>query len=333
MIANEEKKNCKDGSLTVHEGFDIPLIQVNSLKTIFSLRTGDVYAVNGLDFCLMEKERLALVGESGCGKSVLAQTMLRLLPENAHVSGDIFYRNKDVFSMNQGELENMRGKEIGLIPQNLSSLDPLMKIGGQIQEACLPHSGFLDRTPLLSRIINLIRSVKLDDRLINRHPYELSGGMNRRTLIAMGIAQSPPLLIADEPTTGLDTIIKGKIVNLIEKITHGRALLLITHDIPTAKICEHVAVMYAGEIIEKGITKDILEKPRHPYTRGLISSMPSKGMNQIPGQSPSLVDIPQGCRFHPRCSFASEKCKKIHPVLAGGEWKVRCHNAFSTALE
>lgn len=304
-----------------------PLVRVRSLQTVFSLRSGDVYAVNGLDFDLMEKERLALVGESGCGKSVLAQTIFRLLPENAHVSGEININGKDLFAMNQEEMEKMRGREIGLIPQHLSSLDPLMKIGGQVGEACIPHAGLFEKKAFMDQVKRLLRSVNLDRDIFTRYPHELSGGMNRRTLISMGIAQGPPLLIADEPTTGLDTIIRAKIVALIDRITRGQSLILITHDINTAKICEQIAVMYAGEIVEKGKMEEVLSTPRHPYTRGLIASMPSRGMNQIPGQSPSLVNIPSGCRFHPRCPDAQEMCTQLHPSLSEGDWGVRCHYA------
>jgi peptide/nickel transport system ATP-binding protein len=316
-ISDEKKQN---GS---------PLVRIRSLHTVFSLRSGDVYAVNGLDFDLMEKERLALVGESGCGKSVLAQTIFRLLPKNARVSGEIRINGKDLFAMSREEMEFLRGREIGLIPQHLSSLDPLMKIGGQVREAYAPHSGLFEKNTVIDRVKGLLRSVNLDGGISTRYPHELSGGMNRRTLISMGIAQGPPLLIADEPTTGLDTIIRAKIVALIDRITRGHSLILITHDINTAKICEQIAVMYAGEIVEKGKMEDILNTPRHPYTRGLIASMPSRGMNQIPGQTPSLINIPPGCRFHPRCPDARDICTYMHPSLSDIEWGVRCHHVIS----
>ncbi|WP_048184695.1 ABC transporter ATP-binding protein [Methanosarcina siciliae] len=311
-----------------------PILRVRDLNTIFLTANGPVQAVNGLDFDLAERERMAIIGESGCGKSVLAQTILKLLPYNARVSGEIIFHNQDLLGTGRDQMVKIRGGEIGLIPQQLSSLDPLMKIKGQIRKAIQPSGGSRDKKQLYRKAFDLLNSVGLDPQVSNRYPHQLSGGMNRRVLVSMGIAQNPDLLIADEPTTGLDTILRNKTVKLIDRITSGRSLLLITHDIGAAQICENLAVMYAGEIIERGPAQDILDNPRHPYTQGLMSSMPSRGMYSIPGMSPSLIQLPKGCRFYPRCPYAKEKCATHHPDIQGenmcGEKReLRCHYACS----
>ena len=306
-----------------------PILRVRELNTTFLTTNGLVRAVNGLNFDLKERERMAIIGESGCGKSVLAQTILKLLPHNARVSGKIVFHNRDLIGTDRDYMVKIRGGEIGLIPQHLSSLDPLMKIKGQIQKAVQPNGGSQDKKQLYGKVFDLLSSVGLDPYVSDRYPHQLSGGMNRRVLISMGIAQNPGLLIGDEPTTGLDTILRNKTVKLIDRITAGRSLLLITHDIGVALICENIAVMYAGEIIERGPAQDILDDPRHPYTQGLMSSMPSRGMSPIPGMSPSLIQLPTGCRFHPRCPYAKERCTTHHPDIRRENREVRCHYACS----
>ena len=306
-----------------------PILHVRKLNTTFITGNGSVRAVNGLDFDLKEKDRMAIIGESGCGKSVLAQTILKLLPKNALVSGEIVFHNRDLLKTGPDHMVKIRGGKIGLIPQQISSLDPLMKIKGQIQKAIQPNGGSQDKRQLYRKAFDLLNSVGLDPHLSNRYPHQLSGGMNRRVLISMGIAQNPDLLIADEPTTGLDTILRNKTVKLIDNVTAGRSLLLITHDIGAACICENLAEMYAGEIIEIGPAQDILDDPRHPYTQGLMSSMPSRGMSSIPGMSPSLIQLPTGCRFHPRCPYAKERCSTHHPGIREDNRGVRCHYACS----
>lgn len=302
-----------------------PILKVKGLKTTFITKNGDVRAVNGLDFNLNNGQRMAIIGESGCGKSVLAQTILNLLPNNAQVSGEILFQNSTILNQSDDQMVALRGKLIGLIPQHLSSLNPLMKTHLQIEEAIQPDGGSQEKNDISRKMLNLLNSVGLRTYVSERHPHQLSGGMNRRVLISMGIAQNPSLLLADEPTTGLDTILRHKTVKLLDRITQDRSLLLITHDINVARLCETIAVMYAGEIIEKGSAEEILENPKHPYTEGLIASMPSRGMSSIPGLSPSLIEIPSGCRFHPRCPLATEQCMKIHPVLNGEQAGVRCH--------
>ncbi|AKB77173.1 Oligopeptide transport system permease protein OppB [Methanosarcina horonobensis HB-1 = JCM 15518] len=306
-----------------------PILRIRKLNTTFITGNGPVRAVNGLDFDLKEKERMAIIGESGCGKSVLAQTILKLLPQNALVSGEIVFHNRDLLRTGKDHMVKIRGGEIGLIPQHISSLDPLMKIKGQVQKAIHPNGGSQDKRQLYRKVFDLLNSVGLYPHVSDRYPHQLSGGMNRRVLISMGIAQNPDLLIADEPTTGLDTILRNKTVKLIDSITAERSLLLITHDIGAARICENLAVMYAGEIIERGPAQDMLDDPRHPYTQGLMSSMPSKGMSSIPGMSPSLIQLPTGCRFHPRCPYAKEKCATHHPDMREENRGVRCHYACS----
>lgn len=297
------------------------LLEVKDVSTSFPTRRGEVKAVNNLDLELMRNERMALVGETGCGKSVLAQTILRLLPGNARVSGSINYKNKNILELGEEELNRIRGKEIGLVPQSLLSINPLMKIGNQIREAMHPGNG----KGLSNEVEKLLEAVGLDKNLSEKYPHQLSGGMKRRVLISVGIACNPSLIIADEPTTGLDTIVKNRIMKLLENVTSEKSLLLITHDIDVARTCENIAVMYAGEIVETGSTKKVLNDPRHPYTKALMDSLPSRGLKPISGSSPSLIDPPQGCKFHPRCPHATEECTIEHPELRENGRGVRCH--------
>ncbi|MFP3910290.1 MAG: ABC transporter ATP-binding protein [Halobacteriota archaeon] len=300
------------------------LLELKSVDTSFPTRRGEVKAVNNLDLELMRNERMALVGETGCGKSVLAQTILRLLPGNARVNGSINYRNKNILELDEEELNRIRGREIGLVPQSLLSINPLMKIGNQIGEAIQPSNG----KKLSNKVGKLLEAVGLDKSLSEKYPHQLSGGMKRRVLISMGIACNPSLIIADEPTTGLDTIVKNRIMKLLENVTSEKSLLLITHDIDVARTCENIAVMYAGEIVERGSTREVLNDPHHPYTKALLDSLPSRGLKPIKGSSPSLINPPRGCKFHPRCPHATEECKIEHPELRENGRGVRCH-AFS----
>ncbi len=300
------------------------LLEVKCLDTRFPTKRGEVKAVNNLDLGLMRNERMALVGETGCGKSVLAQTIMRLLPGNAKVSGSINYKNKNILELGEEELNRIRGREIGLVPQSLSSINPLMKIGNQIGEAIQPSNG----KKLSNEVKRLFDAVGLDKNLLGKYPHQLSGGMNRRVLISIGIACNPSLIIADEPTTGLDTIVKNRIIKLLEDVTSEKSLLLITHDIDVARTCENIAVMYAGEIVEKGSTEKVLNDPRHPYTKALMDSLPSRGLKPIEGSSPSLINPPKGCKFHPRCPYATRECRIEHPELRENGRDVRCH-AFS----
>lgn len=292
------------------------VVDIKDLHTWFPTPAGPVRAVNGVNLTLRAGQRLAIIGESGCGKSVLTQTLFRLLPPTARHSGQMRICGHDVETLSETEMQELRGSTFGLIPQHISSLNPLFRIGSHIAEAISPKTSRLSLLRLKSSVEHLLDKVSLQRANAKLLPHELSGGMNRRVLISMGTAQNPPLLVADEPTSGLDRILRSHIVELLDKITAGKTLLMITHDIDVARFCDTVAVMYAGKIIEQGPTCQVLDAPRHPYTRGLLASMPERGLEPIGGVSPSLIDLPTGCSFHPRCDVAVEQCSKVCPKLS-----------------
>ncbi|MDO4795796.1 MAG: ABC transporter ATP-binding protein [Brachymonas sp.] len=309
------------------------MLDISDLHTWFATPAGRVHAVNGVDLQLRAGQRLAIIGESGCGKSVLAQTLFRLLPANAHSSGRILLNGQDVLHLPEAAISALRGRAIGLIPQHLSALNPLLRIGVQLAEAINPALSLWGLRHLRHQVAEKLQQVALPASTAARFPHELSGGMCRRVLIASGTARNPGFLVADEPTTGLDRILRARIVRLLDQLTAGKTLLLITHDIEVAHFCDTLAVMYAGRIIEQGPTATVLAQPQHPYTRGLLASMPSRGMQAIAGLSPSLIDLPQGCTFHPRCPHATERCRSQCPGLSASAAQagvlVRCHHAES----
>lgn len=312
-----------DSNINPHRRCSI--LEIENLKVWFSTPAGKVHAVNGVDLQLQAGQRLAIIGESGCGKSVLAQALFRLLPSNAKSTGRVLLSGQDLFKKTPCEIREIRGAKIGLIPQHLSSLNPLLRIGTQLSEAIAPQLSRWKHYSLRNDIVDRLEKVALQSSATSRFPHELSGGMNRRVLISIGSAQNPNFLVADEPTTGLDYILRRRIIGLIDECTIGKTLLMITHDIEVAQFCDTIAVMYAGKIIEQGPTKEILRNPQHPYTKGLLGSMPSKGMRPIKGDSPSLINLPSGCAFHPRCAYAHEMCQKEGPTLCGDVVKIRCN--------
>ena len=306
------------------------LLHVESLTTHFLTEDGVVKAVDRLDLEIREGETLGLIGETGCGKTVLGLSIMRLLPRNVRMEGEILYRGDDLLRLSEEEMRRMRGKEIALIPQNPSaSLNPVLKVGGQISEAIELHQG-LKRAEAWQKAAQLLKSFGLNSsaRGITRYPHQLSRGMKQRVLVAMGIACNPSLVIADEPTKGLDAIVRAHVVESLRRLcSEKRALLLITHDLEVAfTLCDRIAVMYAGEIIELAATSSILSEPRHPYTRGLLNSLPSRELKPIPGFSPSLIDLPAGCKFHPRCDHCLEVCNRDHPemILTENAHYARC---------
>lgn len=307
------------------------MLQVKNLHVRFATPAGYVQAVNGIDLTLHAGQRLAIIGESGCGKSVLAQALFRLLPANAQAQGQILLNGRDVLRMPEHEIRALRGRAIGLIPQHLSALNPLLRTGVQLAEAISPDRSRWGLRRLRSSVASKLQQVALPASTADRFAHELSGGMNRRVLIGMGTAPNPGFLVADEPTTGLDRILRARIVRLLDEITRGKTLLLITHDIEVAHFCDTLAVMYAGQIIEQGPSARVLAQPQHPYTQGLLASMPSRGMQAIAGSSPSLIHLPPGCAFHPRCAQADENCCQHCPALAPGaahaDVLVRCTHA------
>ena len=305
-------------------------LDVRNLKVSFSTPQGNFLAVNGINFQLHSGETLALVGESGCGKTVSALSILRLLPEPPAkiTSGEIIFAGRDLLSLNAKQMRKIRGKKIAMIFQDpMTSLNPVLTVGEQLIETLLRHKS-LNKKEVLKISAQLLGKVELpspEDKL-KQYPHQLSGGMRQRVMIAMALACEPKILIADEPTTALDVLIQAQILELLENLKKetGMSMLLITHDLGVVtEIAERVMVMYAGEGVETGATKDLLDSPHHPYTKGLISSRPHLGstrekgqrLTEISGSVPTPHQRPTGCAFHPRCNWSTEQCKTKKPLL------------------
>ncbi len=318
-----------------------PLLQVTGLRTSFPTRAGLVRAVTGVDFHVDRGEILGLVGESGCGKSVTSLSILGLVAKPGRVeAGSVMFDGRDLVTLPDDELRRIRGDRIAMIfQQPTGSLNPVMPVGEQIGEVLEIHRN-MKRTAALGRAQELMRMVGIPDpeRRIKAYPHEMSGGMAQRVMIAMALACEPELLIADEPTTALDVTIQAQILDLMRTLQRetGTAIILITHDLGVvAEMCDRVAVMYAGEIVEQTDVATLFTRPQHPYTRGLIASVPVPGVLQhdlptIAGSVPNLLHLPEGCRFAPRCAIREEQgnplALTLHPELrptAGGHL-VRC---------
>ena len=308
------------------------LLEISDLKTYFPTQSGIVRAVDTIDLSIRERETFGLIGETGCGKTVLGLTLMRLLHPTTTVEGTIRYREKNLLTISEAEMRLIRGEEIAMILQNpTTSLNPVMRVGEQIAEAIRLHQG-LRRRAAKEKAVEMLDAVRIPSpaQRANEYPHEFSGGMKQRAMIAMGLACDPALIIADEPTKGLDVTIKAQITELIKETAKEKAMLLITHDLGVARaLCDRIALMYAGELVEYATTEEIFENPLHPYTRGFLGSLPGNGLVPIPGMSPSLIDLPDGCRFHPRCSHAKAVCRKKHPELIEVEAGhfVRCFDA------
>jgi oligopeptide/dipeptide ABC transporter ATP-binding protein len=303
-----------------------PILQVRDLRTYFHTLDGLVKAVDGVDFEIARGGRLALVGESGCGKSVTSLSIMRLIdtPPGEIASGEIIFDGKELLDLSNEEMFHVRGGEIAMIFQEpMTSLNPVLTIGDQLTEAILLHN-VATKKESMGIAIDALREVGISspERRVKQYPHEFSGGMRQRVMIAMALACRPKLLIADEPTTALDVTIQRQILDLIKEIQArtGTALLLITHDLGVvAETVERVAVMYAGRIVERGSVEEVLLHPRHPYTRGLLQSIPSRGTKGQPlavikGVVPNPYRMPPGCKFQPRCPYAFEACE-VEPEL------------------
>jgi len=294
------------------------MLDIINLTAQFPTQDGLVKAVDVVDLKIEKGERLGLIGETGCGKTVLGMAIIRLLQPSTRIQGRIIYKGRDLLDLSAEEMRLMRGGEIGMILQNpTTSLNPVLKVGDQIAEAVQLHLG-LDKKQAKVRVAELLAAAMIPEapKRAEQYPHELSGGMKERIMIAMGLASQPSFVIADEPTKGLDARTKAEIVRLIRDMTSGRSMLMITHDLAAAgEICDRIAVMYAGELLEDASADAVLSDPQHPYTQGFIRSLPSRGLLPIPGSSPSLIDPPQGCRFHPRCPKAMDICKNEHPQM------------------
>jgi oligopeptide/dipeptide ABC transporter ATP-binding protein len=302
-----------------------PLLQVKNLETLFLTPEGEGKAVNGVSLNLDRKETLGIVGESGCGKSVTALSVLRLIPEppGKIVSGEVLFEGRDLLKLSEKDMRHIRGNDISMIFQDpLSSLDPVFTIGDQMGEVFRLHRG-ASRKEAVSRSIEMLRLVRIPspEKRISEYPYQMSGGMRQRVMIAMALACGPKILIADEPTTALDMTIQAQILDLMLRLKEdfNTAILLISHDLALiSEAAQRLIIMYAGEIVEEADTREIFENPLHPYTRGLLQSTPrgaSKAgrLQEIPGTVPNLFSLPQGCLFHPRCPQATPVCREKSP--------------------
>ena len=307
-----------------------PELLVKNLKVSFATSKKELIAVRGISYQLNQGEILALVGESGCGKTVSALSILRLIqePPGKILNGEILFAGKDLLKLKKKELQDRRGKGIAMIFQDpMTSLNPVLTIGEQIIETLLRHTS-LSRKKAREKSFRLLEQVEIPSpkQKLDQYPHQLSGGMRQRAMIAMALSCSPRILIADEPTTALDVLIQAQILSLLKRIKNDTqmSILLITHDLGVvAEVAERVMVMYAGEIVESGLVDDIFRSPLHPYTLGLMESIPKlettqqklPKLKEISGMMPSLLQVPTGCPFHPRCSAAETRCKTDKPKL------------------
>ncbi len=303
------------------------LLEVNDLKTYFRTDDGVVRAVDGVSFNVDKGQTLGIVGESGSGKSVTCLTIMGLnAKRNTITSGQALWKGQDLLAMGSSQLRDIRGNDIAMIFQDpMTSMNPVHKIGDQLAEAMKLHEDVTQKQAR-ARALELLKQVGIPraESRLDDYPHQFSGGMRQRAMIAMALMNNPDLLIADEPTTALDVTTQAQILNLIEKLQadYGSAVIMITHDLGVvAEIADDVVVMYAAEMAEKGTTEQIFRKPHHPYTWGLMGSLPRldadvERLVQIQGQPPSLLRPPSGCRFHPRCPYVMNICKTVDPALA-----------------
>jgi oligopeptide/dipeptide ABC transporter ATP-binding protein len=305
-----------------------PLLEVKNLSTHFFTDDGLIKAVNRISYDINEGETIGLVGESGCGKSVSALSLLRLIPNppGKIVEGEILFEGRDLFKLTEDEMCEVRGNKMAMIFQEpMNTLNPVRTIGWQISEPMEIHLG-MSREAGLKKSVQLLTDVKIPEPAarVNAYPHLFSGGMRQRTVIAMGLGCNPKLIIADEPTTALDVTTQAQLLELMKNLTknYGTALIIITHNLGVvARYADRINVMYAGRIIEKGTAIDIFKNPRHPYTEGLMASVPRldldtrKKLVPIEGQPPDFLHIPSGCSFHPRCVYAFDRCRVETPEL------------------
>ncbi len=320
-----------------------PLLSVRELTMEYKTKKGWVSAIDHVSFDIPKGMSMGLVGESGCGKTSIAMTLLRLLPDNAKIKdGQILLDGKDLIPLVEEQIQSIRWKRISMVFQAaMNALDPVYRVGDQIIESIVRHEPSIQPSAERERVSRLFQLVSIDPKLMDRYPHEFSGGMRQRAVIAMSLSCSPDLIIADEPTTALDVIVQDQVLRELRKIQKSlnMSMIYISHDIAViAEVAEKLAVMYAGRMAELSTSHDIFKRPMHPYTVALMSAFPSiRGpkhkLEALPGEPPDLLYPPKGCRFHPRCPRALAQCKKEQPPFedAGGGHMVACWNPAEVA--
>jgi len=314
------------------------VLQLDGVTTHYRTLRGWVRAAENVSFEVGKGEALGLVGESGCGKTTVALSILKILPAGAKIrKGRILFDGTDLVPLNDSEMRKVRWKGVSIVFQGaMNAMNPVFKVGDQIVEAIKLHEPDVTKADASKRTEALLEMVGVDASRVNNYPHEFSGGMRQRALIAMALACNPKLLIADEPGTALDVIVQSQVLQLMKSLKEklGLSMVMISHDLSiVAEVCEKIAIMYAGNIVEYGDVESVFKEPLHPYTQGLLGAFPSikgerKKLISIPGQPPDLLHPPTGCRFHPRCPYAMEVCKKEVPVLqtqGTGEHRVACY--------
>jgi peptide/nickel transport system ATP-binding protein/oligopeptide transport system ATP-binding protein len=304
-----------------------PIIEIKGLRTQFILREGAVTALDGIDLTIYENESVGIVGETGCGKSMTAFSILRLVPNPGKITaGSIKFKGVELTKLTPEEMRGIRGRLISMIFQDPStSLDPVFTIGSQLGEVISLHQNIYDKTALRNKILDVLRLVRIaaPESVVKQYPHELSGGMKQRVMIALALSCNPSLLIADEPTTALDVTIQAQVLRLLKDLVKGvgSSMMLITHNLGiVAETCDRVCIMYAGRIVEIAETFELFEKPMHPYTKGLLMAFPKLGehrdeLSVIRGTVPNLMMPFPGCSFVDRCDFATDQCRTVRPTM------------------
>lgn len=317
------------------------LLHIENLKTVISSKDGKLVPVDGVDITIPKGKTVGIVGESGCGKSMTAMSVMGLLPNTTHIEeGKILFQDMDLTKLNPKELRKITGDKISIIFQEpMTSLNPVIQVGKQVREAILLHEK-VSKEEAKQRVIEIFRQVGIPEpeRRYNAYPHQLSGGLRQRVMIGMAMVCNPDLLIADEPTTALDVTIEAQILHLMRQLQKdkGTSVMMITHNLGVvAEICDQVYVMYAGKVVESAEVHELFQNPKHPYTQGLLGALPKmdsrQRLNSIDGMVPTLKDMPTGCRFAPRCPMATQKCREEQPALVDvtAGHQVRCFMSCS----
>ena len=323
------------------------LLDVKNLRTKYTTEDGIIYPVDNVSFRVKKGQTLGIVGESGCGKSQTALSIMRLIQKPGLIeSGEVFFKDENLLTKDEAAMREILGNQIAMIFQEpMTSLNPVFTVGNQVEESIRLHKKDLSKEQVKERAIEMLKLVGIPapEKRYSEYPHQLSGGMRQRVMIAMAMSCNPQLLIADEPTTALDVTIQAQILDLMRKVQKefDAGMILITHDLGVvAEMCQEVLVMYAGRVVEYGTVEDIFYRPRHPYTKGLLNSIPHfetgsrlKTLQTIPGLVPSLYKLPNGCRFQERCIYVNDTCRKQEPQLENlrGAHRVACFNSDATA--